>query len=864
MPYRDVVHAAASVLGARGPLTEDALVSELQTRGIDLGEYPKTTLQDAFDEELAPAMFLDDGRLTWLPALLDGRMFTHRLTDLEVAHDLLFIVPDLGPAEFLLPDDNPQLADGTPIRSLFLPYDGDILGERGVRVDDITDQAVLLLPEGHADARKLRPNDLIGVRVTGDGLALEVVDVPDGSAPTAELVTALSTVLDSDEPVELDQVIWTLCADQPHLFRRPARPLTEVLAACGLVQDGDWIARDGFDFAAWQTDRRCELLIRRYDLSKDEALAVLAGVALYEQVCELYDTAALAGDDAAAELTALFGELAIGHQPTSETAEAGATLKDALVLLDEPIVAAVLLEETTGYDVDQAAQLGLLAEILEPQMPRTTRPALRWLRAKAYELLGDIETAERTLLAAETLDHDWPPTLVGLARYAFDRGDTTRGLSLLRRAGAPADDPMVEALERYESTPPTGLGRNDPCWCGSGRKYKNCHINTAQLAPEDRALWLYQKACLFLMDEPRHDRFAELGELRAQYADSEDAIWEAMNDPLVADALLFEGGVFEEFLDTRGVLLPDDEQLLAQEWCLGERSVHAVTEIQAGDHLTLRDLRTGDVHEVRERTASTYLTRGQLICARIVQAGDTLQIFGGIEPVALHQRDELIALLDSGPGPEALVELLTRRFAPTVLQNTDGDPLVFCDASLRVSDSAEVSNVLDDAFDRPDPTEPEWVEYVTTDGVRRVGAALRLISDELYVETNSEERHERVLSRLYELVPSIVLVTESRMPARDAREAAELVAASGNRSQLTAGPPDPAVAAALEQYILEYEQGWLDTPIPALTGTTPRQAAADPTRRNDLIRLLDSFPAARTPGAMSPDRLRAALDLPPK
>ena len=22
------------------------------------------------------------------------------------------------------------------------------------------------------------------------------------------------------------------------------------------------------------------------------------------------------------------------------------------------------------------------------------------------------------------------------------------------------------------------LGRNDPCWCGSGKKYKNCHLGT--------------------------------------------------------------------------------------------------------------------------------------------------------------------------------------------------------------------------------------------------------------------------------------------------------------------------------------------------------------------------------------------------
>jgi hypothetical protein len=23
---------------------------------------------------------------------------------------------------------------------------------------------------------------------------------------------------------------------------------------------------------------------------------------------------------------------------------------------------------------------------------------------------------------------------------------------------------------------PPDLGRNDPCWCGSGKKYKHCHL----------------------------------------------------------------------------------------------------------------------------------------------------------------------------------------------------------------------------------------------------------------------------------------------------------------------------------------------------------------------------------------------------
>ena len=60
----------------------------------------------------------------------------------------------------------------------------------------------------------------------------------------------------------------------------------------------------------------------------------------------------------------------------------------------------------------------------------------------------------------------------------------------------------------------------------------------------------------------------------------------------------------------------------------------------------------------------------------------------------------------------------------------------------------------------------------------------------------------------------------------------------------------------------QYEQAWLDDAIPELAGHTPREAAADPTRRPDLIRLLDSFPREQDrPGLMNPDRLRVELGL---
>jgi Antitoxin Xre/MbcA/ParS C-terminal toxin-binding domain len=74
---------------------------------------------------------------------------------------------------------------------------------------------------------------------------------------------------------------------------------------------------------------------------------------------------------------------------------------------------------------------------------------------------------------------------------------------------------------------------------------------------------------------------------------------------------------------------------------------------------------------------------------------------------------------------------------------------------------------------------------------------------------------------------------------------------------------DPAIRAALAEHIAGYERRWLDESIPALGGRTPREAADDPIGREELTRLLASFPvpAPGEVGAMDPDRLRAELGL---
>jgi len=55
------------------------------------------------------------------------------------------------------------------------------------------------------------------------------------------------------------------------------------------------------------------------------------------------------------------------------------------------------------------------------------------------------------------------------------------------------------------------------------------------------------------------------------------------------------------------------------------------------------------------------------------------------------------------------------------------------------------------------------------------------------------------------------------------------------------------------------ERKWVVEPVPALGGLTPTEALDDPTRRPDLVRLLNSMP--ESPNSFSPTRLRALLGI---
>ena len=864
-PEDPALHAVIeTLLLERGPLTVAELAAVLEESGFGLGRDPEAAVLDAmYASFCAPFVHLDE-RWAHLPALLRDRVFTHRLTAPEIDHDLLTISPDLAAIVGLEDADLLRLADGAEVTVTYGLAPDDLPELDAARTEAIAEHGSIVLPTSTLTDLEARPGDLISITVTDR--AIELARVDDEAKAFPETVRShLIEIASGGTPVELETAALTLCADLDDAFRSPHPPFGDLLADAGLARNGDWVASAGFDFAAYWTDVRARSLADRHGLSHDQALAVAALVTLHRGVLDVFKAAHRTQTPDGQLDRDEFGTALASINPTT-TPGPGRSVGSLLHHIAAPEVAEAFLAEKEDWDHplgDEA--LAMMVELMEDQVGRAARPALRWLRAMAYERLGRVSEAEQTLLAAERLDPTWPLTLLDLARYASDRGDSSRGLALLARADPYEDPDLVKLLQAFRPEPGPTVGRNDPCWCGSGRKFKQCHLHRPSVPPlEERAAWLYQKAGTYLSGGAWYPLISLVAAERAAYAEGEAAVEAAVRDPVVADVVLFEGGAFAEFVQQRGFLLPDDERLLADQWLLVERSVFEITAVRRGAGFTVRDLRTGEVHDVRERTASRQLKPGQLICARVVPAGETWQIFGGIEPVALHHRDKLLSLLDTDPEPDELMAFLARRYAPPTIVTTEGDPLVIADVVLEVGDPAAVTAALDRAYARDEDSDPpEWRDTQRIEGADRIRATLRLTGSEVRINATSDRRMDDVLATIRQADPAATVRSDEREPITDARVARRLAEQRRPSGSALIAPDTapPEVQQALAAYMQTYEKEWLDLPVPALSGLTPRQAADDPTRRDDLVRLLASFGDADGPTEMSARRLRSALGL---
>ena len=330
-------------------------------------------------------------------------------------------------------------------------------------------------------------------------------------------------------------------------------------------------------------------------------------------------------------------------------------LDDVVDALAEPDVAEAAWtrwsdDDLLGQPLDNL--VGWLGDVDDPPAGVT------WLRARHLAWHGHTADAIELLDAARSSGNRL--VLADLAAVEADCSNAVAARELLREAGADVDidldtafDPhaadrgfaqeLAEEIAPFAAHRPRPMaGRNDRCPCGSGKKYKQCHLGRELHPIDDRAGWLYVK----LM------RFMQVNEALLPAAIGDDIV-DAVTDPelrqmvhdsyLTVDLALFEGGVAQRFLDARGALLPSDEADLLRSWISATRSVYEVERSRTGT-MDVIDLATRERKTVVDTLPDVPLDAGWKIIGRLVPVGDGHRAYGGFLPV----NDDMVAAMLEG------------------------------------------------------------------------------------------------------------------------------------------------------------------------------------------------------------------------
>ena len=191
------------------------------------------------------------------------------------------------------------------------------------------------------------------------------------------------------------------------------------------------------------------------------------------------------------------------------------------------------------------------------------------------------------------------------------------------------------------------LGRNDLCHCGSGKKYKKCHLKIDQeKARQLRNLetpkqWL--DYCWQRVSEQIETLVAEQVDLVAQRWGTRLAVGPYLS--LIREHILLDVGQQKEHL-TR--LVKEDEKPLSEtqselvDALIQSRlTCYQVTACRRGEYLVLEDKISGSLHTIRDDELSHQLEPMEAFCGRVVSVGDTGLVLPGWLKLKFWDREKV-------------------------------------------------------------------------------------------------------------------------------------------------------------------------------------------------------------------------------
>jgi len=434
-------------------------------------------------------------------------------------------------------------------------------------------------------------------------------------------------------------------------------------------------------------------------------------------------------------------------------------------------------------------------------------------------------------------------------------------------------------------------GRNDPCPCGGGKKYKKCCLEkdmmrlrdarglSVSFTPAERASAI--EKLLSFASGPEFDLDREIavrlfwGDRLADRSDQDvQMVMElAQTEVNFNTWYLFDMDVEDERTVADFFLLKDGDRLSPGERAYLEKAMqthlrlYEVEKVELNQGFCLRDLWTGESYRVKERAGIHQFVQWDLMAARLMDVGhDAWVIDGGIynypprakEPVLKALRKEHKRYQRNLPGRDDTaffkrvgilfnhwwLDWVAFRPLPRII-TAEGDDVSFSKAIFEVRDAGRLKETLERhaEFERTEPRTYSWRERTSQD-CRSLGT-LSIKGSRLVLETMSKERAERGRTLLERIAGEAVQyrVTE----CEDLNEALK------SRPKVK-GPRPPEIPAELQaklrkQFLDKHYHEWPDIGIPALDQKTPRHAVTLKTYRPRVIDLLKEMENMEARGA---------------
>lgn len=436
------------------------------------------------------------------------------------------------------------------------------------------------------------------------------------------------------------------------------------------------------------------------------------------------------------------------------------------------------------------------------------------------------------------------------------------------------------------------VGRNDPCPCGSGKKYKKCCLprdeaverssavppvesdnlvedpELARWKEEDRQLIRKGMNCI---DRARlntgklvkrywgaevHKRWQK-GELAEQEIQQSSAwLWldwrRSANSKTFAEQMMSDAS------------LTDQQRQILDSLKASQMSVYQVVRLDPGRGAELENVLEGGRVFIHDRSFFLTAEKWLLLFCRVYAVGPYHFMAGGGYGFPPREKEFIRAYLTRElanhqrkyPGaswgeflkirPEVLgrltAELHKRAEQLPSLRNSDGETLMFCKAYFAVKDPEEFLAALrkqpelEEGGHKENEYEFVWVRR-GEDETLSLGRIV-LTGSKFMLECNSEERLSRGTEWLQRTADLALMEKEIVDPRSLLKEMAK------RRDTPSTLPADespealPEVQEYLKQSIERHYEGWVDQPLPALNGQTPRQAARHFAGRQRLVELL--------------------------